>query len=61
MCIRDSLCTGRHTFTFLMAPMVHWPEVMVTYDAADKVLFLSLIHISWLRRFAPEVLPAKLV
>ena len=35
----DTLCTGRHTFTFLMAPMVHWPEVMVTYDAADKVLF----------------------
>ncbi len=26
----DTLCTGRHTFTFLMAPMVHWPEVMVT-------------------------------
>ena len=35
----DTLNTGRHTFTFLMAPMVHWPEVMVTYDAADKVLF----------------------
>lgn len=35
----DTLTTGRHTFTFLMAPMVHWPEVMVTYDAAEKVLF----------------------
>ena len=35
----DTLNTGRHTFTFVMAPMVHWPEVMVTYDAADKVLF----------------------
>lgn len=35
----DSLSTGRHTLTFLMAPMVHWPEVMVTYDSADKVLF----------------------
>ena len=35
----DTLTTGRHTFTFVMAPMVHWPEVMVTYDAADKVLF----------------------
>ena len=35
----DTLCTGRHTFTFVMAPMVHWPEAMVTYDAADKVLF----------------------
>ncbi|WP_298022435.1 FprA family A-type flavoprotein [uncultured Dysosmobacter sp.] len=35
----DTLNTGRHTFTFAMAPMVHWPEVMVTYDATDKVLF----------------------
>lgn len=30
---------GNHTLTFVFAPMVHWPEVMVTYDAADKVLF----------------------
>lgn len=35
----DTLSTGRHTFVFVMAPMVHWPEAMVTYDAADKVLF----------------------
>ena len=35
----DTLSTGRHTFTFVMAPMVHWPEVMVTYDSADKILF----------------------
>lgn len=35
----DTLSTGRHTFTFLMAPMVHWPEVMVTYDSTDKILF----------------------
>ena len=35
----DALSTGRHTFTFFMAPMVHWPEVMVTYDAADQILF----------------------
>ena len=35
----DSLCTGRHTLYFYMAPMVHWPEVMVTYDSADKILF----------------------
>ena len=35
----DTLSTGRHTFTFVFAPMVHWPEVMVTYDSADKVLF----------------------
>ena len=35
----DTLSLGRHTLTFIPAPMVHWPEVMVTYDAADKVLF----------------------
>lgn len=35
----ESLCTGKHTFTFVFAPMVHWPEVMVTYDSCDKVLF----------------------
>lgn len=35
----DTLNTGRHTFTFVMAPMVHWPEVMVTYDTTDKILF----------------------
>lgn len=35
----DTLTTGKHTFTFLMAPMVHWPEVMVTYDQTAKTLF----------------------
>ena len=35
----DTLSTGKHTFTFLMAPMVHWPEVMVTYDLTDRILF----------------------
>ena len=35
----DTLCTGRHTLAFVMAPMVHWPEAMVTYDTTDKVLF----------------------
>lgn len=35
----ETLCTGKHTFTFVFAPMVHWPEVMVTYDSTDKVLF----------------------
>ncbi len=35
----DTLCTGRHTLSFFMAPMVHWPEVMVTYDSCEKVLF----------------------
>lgn len=33
------LSLGRHTLNFIFAPMVHWPEVMVTYDAEDKVLF----------------------
>ena len=35
----DTFCTGNHTYTFVMAPMVHWPEVMVTYDMTDKILF----------------------
>ena len=35
----DTLSLGRHTLKFIMAPMVHWPEVMVTYDQKDKVLF----------------------
>ncbi len=35
----DSLSLGTHTLQFVAAPMVHWPEVMVTYDAHDKVLF----------------------
>lgn len=35
----DKLSTGEHTLHFVMAPMVHWPEVMVTYDEKDKILF----------------------
>lgn len=35
----DTLATGSHTLTFLMAPMVHWPEAMVTYDITTKTLF----------------------
>lgn len=35
----DTLKTGRHELMFLMAPMVHWPEVMVTYDITDRILF----------------------
>ena len=35
----DSLSLGEHTLTFVTAPMVHWPEVIVTYDSKDKVLF----------------------
>lgn len=36
---KETLSLGTHTLTFVFAPMVHWPEVMVTYDSADKVLF----------------------
>ncbi len=35
----DTLCLGKHNLTFVTAPMVHWPEVIVTYDSTDKVLF----------------------
>ena len=35
----DTLSLGKHTLTFITAPMVHWPEVIVTYDSCDKVLF----------------------
>ena len=35
----DTLSSGHHTFTFVMAPMVHWPEVMVTYDTTDRILY----------------------
>lgn len=37
----DVLCLGRHELSFFAAPMVHWPEVIVTYDSADKVLFAA--------------------
>lgn len=35
----EELCLGKHVLKFVFAPMVHWPEVMVTYDSTDKVLF----------------------
>ena len=35
----DTLCTGRHNLAFVMAPMVHWPEVMMSYDTTDGILF----------------------
>ena len=37
----DTLSTGRHEFRFVMTPMVHWPEVMMSYDATDKLLFTA--------------------
>ena len=36
---KDTLELGKHTLNFIAAPMVHWPEVIMTYDSADKVLF----------------------
>ena len=35
----ESLSLGAHTLTFVFAPMVHWPEVMVSYESSEKVLF----------------------
>ena len=35
----ETLCAGRHTFTFVAAPMVHWPEVLVSYESTEKILF----------------------
>ena len=37
----DKFSSGRHEFTFVMAPMVHWPEVMMSYDLTDKILFTA--------------------
>ena len=37
----EELSLGTHTLVFYMAPMVHWPEVMVTYEKSEKVLFIS--------------------
>ena len=37
----DTFSTGKHNLTFVMAPMVHWPEVMMTYDLTDKILFTA--------------------
>lgn len=36
---KDTLCLGKHTLNFFMAPMVHWPEVMVTYESVEDILF----------------------
>ena len=35
----DTLCLGSHTLTFVMAPMVHWPEAMVSYESSERILF----------------------
>ena len=37
----ETFCSGKHTMTFLNAPMVHWPEVMMTYDETNKALFTA--------------------
>lgn len=35
----DQLCIGNHTFTFIFAPMIHWPEVMMSYEESEQILF----------------------
>ena len=42
----DTFSSGKHTLHFVMAPMVHWPEAMMTYDETDKVLFSCLLYTS---------------
>ena len=42
----DTLNIGKHTLQFIMAPMVHWPEVMVTYEQTEKVLFSLFPYVS---------------
>lgn len=37
----DTLCLGQHTLSFIMAPMVHWPEVMMSYEQSQKILFTA--------------------
>ncbi len=43
----DTVSSGKHVFTFVMAPMVHWPEAMVTYDITDKILFSADAFGTW--------------
>ena len=43
----DTFSSGRHVFTFVMAPMVHWPEAIVTYDVTDKILFSADAFGTW--------------
>ena len=43
----DTFSSGKHIFTFVMAPMVHWPEAMVTYDTTDKILFSADAFGTW--------------
>ncbi len=55
----DSISFGKHTYTFVEAPMVHWPEVLMTYDTTDKILFSADAFGSFIsndgRLFADEV------
>ena len=50
----DTLSTGRHNFTFVAAPMVHWPEVVVSYDSTDKILFSADGEVDWERDWLDE-------
>ena len=42
----DTLCTGKHQFTFVEMPLIHWPDNMLTYDAASKVVSVSYTHLT---------------
>ena len=52
----DTLSLGKHNLVFTMAPMVHWPEVMMTYDTTDKVLFSAPTR--WTSRASGSTTPA---
>ena len=43
----DTLKLGKHTLKFIAAPMVHWPEVLMTYDVTDKILLLMTVQIRY--------------
>ena len=53
----STLSLGKHTLTFVTAPMVHWPEVIVTYDSLDKVLFSA----DWMWKRTGQAKPAAII
>ena len=61
----DTLSLGKHTLQFFMAPMVHWPEVMVTYEQSEKILFsadaVSYTHLAVYKRQAFFIFIAVLI
>ena len=51
----ESLSLGTHTLTFVFAPMVHWPEVMVSYESSEKVLFSRRYYLNIVGKYGPQV------